>query len=106
MSEEEVVPPGYVNNLFNIQGRIAAITGGGSGLGSAIAIGYAQAGVKIALVDVNVEGMERTKTIIEKQGGVAEIYSCDVTSSASVKDCAEKISTKFGGVDILSLIHI
>lgn len=101
MSEEEVVPPGYVNDLFNIQGRIAAITGGGSGLGSAIAIGYAQAGAKIALVDVNVEGMERTKAIIEKQGGVAEIYSCDVTSSVSVKDCAEKISTKFGGVDIL-----
>lgn len=101
MSYEEVVPAGYVADLFNIQGRVAVITGGGSGLGAAIAIGYAQAGAKIALLDVNQDGMELTKAIIDKQGGIAEIFHCDVTSSTELMSSAEKVLAKFLSIDIL-----
>ena len=50
------IPSGYVTNLFDISGRVAAVTGAGSGLGRAIAIGYAQAGCEVALLDVNDAG--------------------------------------------------
>lgn len=74
LSDEDVVPAGYVDNLFDLRDRVAVVTGGGSGLGAAIAIGYAQAGVKTALLDVNEDGMLATKAIIESQGGVVETF--------------------------------
>ena len=100
-SEDNVVPAGYASNLFDLRGRTAVITGGGSGLGAAIAIGYAQVGVKVALLDVNVEGMKATQSSISSQGGVAEIFECDVTSKSALEQTSEKILKKFSSVDIL-----
>ncbi len=101
MTEEVVVPVDYARNLFELSGRTAVITGGGSGLGAAIAIGYAQVGVKVALLDVNEEGMRATQSIISSQGGVAEAFLCDVTSKSVIADVSEKIVNKFSSVDIL-----
>jgi hypothetical protein len=44
------VPAGYVNDLFRLDGRVAVVTGGGSGLGAAMAKGLAQAGAALAVV--------------------------------------------------------
>jgi NAD(P)-dependent dehydrogenase (short-subunit alcohol dehydrogenase family) len=101
MGEDDLVPVDYAKNLFDIRGRTAVVTGGGSGLGAAIAIGYAQVGVKVALLDVNEAGMKATKSIISSQGGVAETFVCDVTSKGGLTDISEKIVTKFSSVDIL-----
>ena len=50
MSDSDLdVPPGYANDLFDLTGRVAVVTGGGSGLGRAISIGYAQVGVTVSL---------------------------------------------------------
>jgi hypothetical protein len=46
------VPAGYANDFFRLDGRVAAVTGGGSGLGAAIAKGLAQADAALAIVDV------------------------------------------------------
>ena len=51
-SDEPIVPLGYANTLFDLTGRIAVITGGGSGLGQAISIGYAQVGVTVVIADI------------------------------------------------------
>src|SRR6187200_1053496 len=66
------IPSDYVANLFDLSGRVAVITGGGSGLGRAIAIGYAQAGVYIVAADVNDDGAAETARQIQAQGGGAE----------------------------------
>ena len=79
----------------------AVVTGGGSGLGAAIAIGYAQAGMKVALIDVNYEGMERTSAVITSQGGTSTSFHCDVTSSEKLNEVSIKIREKFGAVDVL-----
>jgi len=98
---EDVVPQGYVKDLFDVSGKTAVVTGGGSGLGAAIAIGFAQAGMKVALLDVNKEGMEATKKVIESQGGMAQDYICDVTSSKSLNEVAREIQQNFKTVDAL-----
>jgi len=101
MSEDDLVPADYAKNLFNLQDRTAVITGGGSGLGAAIAIGYAQVGVKVALLDVNEQGMKATQAIIESQGGFAQSFICDVTSKENLQSVCEEIVTEFSSADIL-----
>src|SRR5437899_10803993 len=95
------VPPGFVDGLFRLDGRVAAVTGGGSGLGAAMAKGLAQAGAALAVVDVNEEGAARTVATIEEQGGRAVAMPCDVTDKAAVDDLAERVVTELGRVDVL-----
>ena len=63
-SDSPSVPPGYANNLFDLSGRVAVVTGGGSGLGQAISIGYGQLGVNVIVADINLEGAKETQATI------------------------------------------
>jgi NAD(P)-dependent dehydrogenase (short-subunit alcohol dehydrogenase family) len=95
------VPAGYVERLFRLDGRVAAVTGGGSGLGAAMAKGLAQAGARLAVVDVDDEGAARTVATIEEQGGSAIAVRCDVTDSDAVERAAAKATAELGRVDVL-----
>lgn len=95
------IPADYVANLFDLSGRVAVITGGGSGLGRAIAIGYAQAGVAVVVADVNDEGSEETVSLIAEQGHEARAEHLDVTRSADVATLAKAVVASHGRVDIL-----
>lgn len=95
------VPLGYVEGLFRLEGRVAAVTGGGSGLGAAIAQGLAQARASVAVVDVNDEGAARTVATIGEQGGGATPMRCDVTDRAAVDALADRVVDEFGRVDVL-----
>src|SRR5579859_4947485 len=96
-----VVPAGFVDSLFDVRGRMAVVTGAGSGLGAAISIGYAQAGVTVVLADLNDEAAGATATTIAEQGGLAHVRHLDVTSKAEVDALAEAVIDEFGRVDIL-----
>ena len=61
------VPDGYVAALFGLAGRVAIVTGGGSGLGAAMAKGLAQAGAAVAVVDIDDAGAAQTVATIERQ---------------------------------------
>ena len=52
--DDLAIPPGYAHDIFDLTGRVAVVTGAGSGLGEAISIGFAQAGMTVVLADVNV----------------------------------------------------
>jgi NAD(P)-dependent dehydrogenase (short-subunit alcohol dehydrogenase family) len=99
--EELTVPTGYVAKLFDLSGRVAVVTGAGSGLGRAIAIGYAQAGVTVVVADVNDVGSAETVTLIAEQGGSANAHHLDVTSKDDVDALAERVVADHGRVDIL-----
>jgi NAD(P)-dependent dehydrogenase (short-subunit alcohol dehydrogenase family) len=95
------VPAGYVDGLFRLDGRAAVVTGGGSGLGAAMAKGLAQAGAAVAIVDVDEEGAAATVQTIEAHGGRAVSLPCDVTSKRQVDALADRVVDVLGSADVL-----
>lgn len=98
---EETVPAGFVQNLFDISGRVAVVTGAGSGLGAAMAIGYAQSGAHVVIADIDEDGAERTADTITRQGGSSQTIRVDVTDKQDVDDAAAQVVADRGHVDIL-----
>ena len=101
MDAEAVVPVSYTQTLFNIEDLVAVVTGAGSGLGAAIAIGYAQAGAKVVLTDIDESGLEQTASLIHAQGGSAESVRLDVTDSTNCREVALYVASKWEQIDIL-----
>ena len=95
------VPEGYVAHLFDIRGRVAVVTGGGSGLGAAISAGFAQAGARVVVADINDAGAALTAETIEAQGGVARAVHLDVVDRAAVDGVADQVAEELGSVDVL-----
>ncbi len=104
MSEEPVaadVPNGYVAGLFDVRGRVVVVTGGGSGLGAAIAAGFGQAGARVIVADINDEGAALTAETIEAQGGEPRVAHLDVVDSSAVDALAHQLAAELGSVDVL-----
>ena len=95
------IPVDFVASMFDLRGRVAVVTGGGSGLGEAISIGYAQAGVRVVIADVNDDGAAATKTAIDAQDGNATTVHLDVTDKVAVDAVADWVMATYGRVDIL-----
>jgi len=83
--------------MFQLNNKIAAITGSGSGIGKAVALLFARQGATVHLIDLNEEAIQVTADEIRQAGGEAELQVCDVTSQQHVRDTFNKM----GGVDIL-----
>ena len=95
------IPDGYASDIFDLSRRVAVVTGGGSGLGEAIAIGFAQAGMSVVLADINIEGAERVSKIIADQGGVACVKELNVVDKDSCDGIADEVQAEFGSIDVL-----
>ncbi len=81
---------------MQIQGQVALVTGGGSGLGEATARELARLGAKVAVLDVNLANAERVAADI---GGVA--CQCDITSTDSLQTAFDKVTSTLGPARIL-----
>jgi 3-oxoacyl-[acyl-carrier protein] reductase len=84
-----------------LQDHIAAVTGAGSGIGRAIAQGYAQEGAHVVVLDVNTEGAGETTQQILNAGGKADSFTLDVTDRAACRAVAAEVAAKVGPISIL-----
>src|ERR1700710_1800348 len=84
-----------------LQHHIAVVTGAASGIGRAIAIGYAREGAQVALLDVNAEAAEQAAQEIRDHGGLAESFALDVTKREDCNAVAKRIAEQVGQVSIL-----
>ncbi len=83
---------------FDLRDKVAVITGGGSGIGAAIAAAYATSGAHVAILDLSLDSASNTAAAI---GDGAVAYACDVTDRASVEAAVARVHELFGRIDIL-----
>tara|TARA_R110000787_G_scaffold134433_4_gene246816 strand:- start:1876 stop:2112 length:237 start_codon:yes stop_codon:yes gene_type:complete len=69
-----------------VAGKVALVTGSGSGTGRASALKIAQEGAKVVVSDINVEGGDETVRMIREAGGDATFVRCDVSKAAQVDE--------------------
>ena len=94
------VPHPY--NLFDFSGQVVVVTGSGSGLGSGIALRFAEAGAKVVVnYRSSAEGAQAVVAEIESLGGSAEAFQADVSQKTDVTRLVEKTVEHFGQLNIL-----
>ncbi|WP_457551583.1 SDR family oxidoreductase [Desulfobacula sp.] len=86
---------------FNLEGKVAVITGASRGIGLAIAQKLAQCGAQCILVSRKAENLEAAAEGIRENGNKAEAMACHTGYSDQIKALYEKIMEKYGAVDIL-----
>ena len=84
-----------------LQNHIAVVTGAASGIGRAIASGYAREGAQVVLLDVNATAAAEAAQEIRDAGGKAESFALDVTKRDDCAAVAKKIGDSVGAVSIL-----
>ncbi len=86
---------------FRLDGKVAAITGAGSGIGAAIATLFGQRGARIAVLELDAASGAAIADTLRKGGIDAEFVSCDVTQDALVAGAIARVVARFHGLDIL-----
>src|SRR6184192_4154751 len=86
---------------MRFDGKIAIVTGAGSGFGEAIATRFAREGARVVVADVNEENGRRVASAIAREGGTARFSRADVSRSADVKAMIDDAVAGFGGLDVL-----
>ncbi len=83
--------------MFSLKDKSVIITGGGSGIGKAISLLFAQQGAIVNILELNQTAAEETANQIVENGGIAKAYACDIANQAKVIEVFQQI----GRVDIL-----
>ncbi len=92
----------YLNKLFNLQGKVAVVIGGGGHLCSAMARAYASAGCSVAVLDIQEEKANAVKAELERFGETEHLSrALDASDKAQHENVLRSIIEKFGSVDIL-----
>jgi NAD(P)-dependent dehydrogenase (short-subunit alcohol dehydrogenase family) len=87
--------------VTRLKGRVTLVTGGGTGIGRAIALGFAREGAKVAVLGRRKEALERVVSEVRRGQGEATAIVCDVTRSGSVCSAVEEVDKAFGRLDVL-----
>jgi 7-alpha-hydroxysteroid dehydrogenase len=86
---------------FSLTGKVALVTGGGKGMGGAIAKTFARAGASVAVVSRTESQLKAVVEEIEAGGGRAVACQADITDLAGLPDLVERITLDLGGLDVI-----
>jgi NAD(P)-dependent dehydrogenase (short-subunit alcohol dehydrogenase family) len=86
--------------VLELKGKVALVTGGGSGIGEACAIMLAHRGAKVAVLDQNIEAAERVTQQIKSSGGQANALRVDVSDEGQVSKAVDEVISQFGALHI------
>ena len=86
---------------MRLAGKVALITGAGSGIGREAALLFSREGAKVVAVDVNDGAIAETVALVEKDGGVARSFPADVTRSVDCEGMVRYAEDEFGGLHVL-----
>jgi gluconate 5-dehydrogenase len=101
MTGEACPDRGFLLSLFSLEGRVALVTGGSSGIGQAMAGALARAGAKVVLLARRAGPLADTAAHLREAGCAAAWVSADLADSAAVPRAAEAAAEPFGEPDIL-----
>jgi meso-butanediol dehydrogenase/(S,S)-butanediol dehydrogenase/diacetyl reductase len=87
--------------MMQFNGKAGLVTGGGSGIGRATAIGFARLGGSVAVADINGENANKVAAEIAGAGGKAIAIVCDVTRAADIDMMITRTKAEFGRIDML-----
>lgn len=87
--------------MWDMDQRVAVITGAGNGIGRATAFAFASAGAWVAAADIDMRAAETTAAAIRESGGHVRPFECDVSQDASVQSLVEEIKAEKSRIDIL-----
>src|SRR6267142_5634659 len=89
------------SDWLGLSGRVCVVTGGGGGIGRAVATSLAQAGARVAAIDRDERGLEVTRTELREFGAGHVVTPCDTSSVESVTAAAEAIEKSLGSCSVL-----
>jgi 3-oxoacyl-[acyl-carrier protein] reductase len=87
--------------VISLENKRALVTGGGRGIGRAIALRLAEAGGDVGLCDIELDAAEETAELVARKGGTALALACDVSAPADVSAMFAAFVEKYGGIDVL-----
>ncbi len=86
---------------LSLAGKVAVVTGGGRGIGRAIALAYGKAGAAVAVIGRDAEKVEATAADLAADGGASLAIAADLTDVGQIPALFERVRTELGGLDIL-----
>lgn len=92
---------GYLSDLFNIENKVAVLTGGGGILANKMAEGFLKAGAKVALLDINEENLASKKAGLVDIGANVLVIKCNVLDEDNLKRARDQILDYYKQIDIL-----
>lgn len=92
--------------MFSLKGKSAVVTGGGSGIGNAIAVQFAASGATVHIIELNAEAAQNTVKQITEAGGTAYAHGCDVSNQQQVLDTINAIGTVNILVNNAGIAHV
>lgn len=84
-----------------LAGKVAVVTGGGSGIGKASVLEFARNGAKVVMLDRTPDNAEKVKRQVEQAGGEAIVIECDIEQPEQVKEAIDQAAAKWGCLDIV-----